>query len=133
MRVLLVHDEMINESLPVFAQNPNVSRVFVFDPDFISAEGWTMKRLQFIADGLQEISALRVYKGPLAQVCSDLSVSEIVTQRTPNHRICVWLEALAPLPIEWADEPPFVNYSGRVARFTKYWKAVEPQWFPKAP
>ncbi|TAG45826.1 MAG: hypothetical protein EAZ30_14495 [Betaproteobacteria bacterium] len=132
MKILLVHDEMINESLPVFAQYPDLQRVFVFDPAFIAAEGWTMKRVQFIADGLMEIPNIHVYKGALTDVCSSLSVSHIVTQRTPNHCISAWLAGLTPMLIDYVDESPFVRYSGRVTRFTKYWKTVEPQWFPKA-
>jgi hypothetical protein len=131
MKAILVHDEMLSAELPVFAQHASLPRFFVFDPAFISPEGWTMKRLQFISDGLVEMPNVRVFRGALFEVVSASGFTEIVTQQTPNHRILRWLETLAPMPIEWVAEPAFVEYSGPVTRFTRYWKTVEPQWFPR--
>jgi hypothetical protein len=131
MKAILVHDEMLSAELPVFAQHQSLPQIFVFDPAFIASEGWTMKRLQFMSDGLVEMPKARVFRGALRDVVDSIGVTEIVTQKTPNHRILKWIETLAPLPIEWVAEPAFVEYNGPVTRFTRYWKTVEPQWFPR--
>jgi hypothetical protein len=130
MKAILVHDEMLSAQLPVFTQHESLPKFFVFDPAFIAAEGWTMKRLQFMSDGLVEMPDVRVFRGELREVVSSLGVTEITTQRTPNHRIVRWLEKLAPLNVKFVAEPAFVEYTGPVTRFTRYWKSVEPQWFP---
>ncbi len=41
----------------------------------------------------------------------------------------MWLGTLDH--VEFVQEPEFVNYKGPVSRFTKYWKTVQGQWFPK--
>ncbi len=130
MKVLLIHDEMLNSTLPVFAQAASAPRIFVFDPAFIQREGWTMKRLQFIADGVAEIADVKVFKGELASVLKMIGATSIITQATPNTPIRDWLER-AGVPVEWVDEPVFAEFSGRLTRFTPYWKAIESQWFPK--
>jgi deoxyribodipyrimidine photolyase-like uncharacterized protein len=131
MKAILVHDEMLNSELPVFSQHPALPRVFVFDPAFIKDEGWTIKRLQFISDGLVEMENVRVFRGALNEVVASLKIDELVTQETPNHRIKHWIASLPGVSIEWVPEPPFVEYDGPVTRFTRYWKTVEPQWFPR--
>lgn len=131
MKILLVHDEMLNETLPVFAAHPDLTRVFVLDPAFVTQEAWSLKRVQFIIDCLSEIANVRVFHGSLLDVCDDLGVSEIVTQETPNHAIQEWLTS-TQRTIEWEAEPQFVEFRGKLSRFTAYWKSVAPQWFSEA-
>lgn len=131
MKVLLVHDEMLNDTLPVFASNATLNRVFVFDPAFIANEGWSLKRVQFVADCVSEIENVRVFHGKLSDVLRELAATELVSQRTPNRVIQRWIDATG-LPVAWCDEPVFAQYDGKVTRFTAYWKSVAPQWFTKA-
>lgn len=131
MRILLVHDEMLNDTLPVFSAHGDLARLFVLDPSLIKREGWSLKRIQFVVDCLSEIESVRVFHGALSHVCDDLGVSEIVTQDTPNHAIQEWL-ASTGRTIRWEAEPGFVEYRGKLTRFTAYWKVVAPQWFSDA-
>lgn len=132
MKVLLIHDEMLNPTLPIFEAYPDLVRVFVFDPDFIAEQGWQLRRLQFMADALSSIPNVRLFKGKLLEVLalidSESSV-QVVTQSTPNTEILAWLGTLDH--VEFVQGPEFVNYKGPVSRFTKYWKTVQGQWFPK--
>lgn len=132
MKVLLIHDEMLNPTLPIFEAHPDHLRVFVFDPDFIAEQGWQLRRLQFISDALSSIPDVRVFKGKLADVMTSLDPRNpvhLITQNTPNTEILAWLADLQN--VEFVEEPSFVEYRGSVTRFTKYWKSVQGQWFPK--
>jgi hypothetical protein len=132
MKILLIHDEMLNCTLPIYRENPELPRVFVFDPHFFAAEGWTLKRVQFIADGIAEIANVRTFKGALKDVVPLIGATGVATQATPNTRIRNWIDTLNPVPLTWIDEPAFVEFHGKLTRFTPYWKSVESQWFPKS-
>lgn len=132
MSVLLIHDEMLNPTLPIFEAHPDLLRVFVFDPEFIAEQGWRLRRLQFISDALSSVPDVRVFKGKLSDVIASFDPQNpvnVVTQSTPNTEILAWLAQLEN--VEFFEEPNFVEYRGSVTRFTKYWKSVQTQWFPK--
>jgi deoxyribodipyrimidine photo-lyase len=129
MKILLVHDEMLNDRLPVFATHADTARIFVLDPAFIASEGWALKRIQFVVDCVAEMQNVRIFHGALADVCRELGATSLVTQSTPNHAIQRWLASLSSLAVSWHDEPQFVDYDGKLTRFTAYWKSVAPQWF----
>ena len=137
MKLLLIHDEMLNAELPIFASHASLPRIFVFDPAFIARQGWQRRRLQFIADALSSIPAVRVFKGPLADVVASLEAADdvppremrVVTQATPNSDIQAWLAKLKTVQIELVDAPAFATYTGSLLRFSKYWSSVEAQWF----
>lgn len=139
MKLLLIHDEMLNAQLPIFEAHANLPRIFVFDPAFIARQGWQRRRLQFIADALSSIPAARVFKGPLADVLASLEAAEsgprremqVVTQATPNTDIQAWLATLKTVQIELVDAPAFATYTGSLSRFSRYWSSVEAQWFPR--
>jgi deoxyribodipyrimidine photo-lyase len=130
MKLLLIHDEMLNDTLPVFESNAALPRVFVFDPAFIAREGWTLKRVQFVADCVSEMTGVRVFHGALLDVLRELGATALVTQRTPNRAIERWIDATQQ-PVIWHDEPAFAHYDGKLTRFTAYWKSIAPQWFSK--
>ena len=137
MKLLLIHDEMLNPDLPIFEAHTNLPRVFVFDPAFVARQGWRRRRLQFIADALSAIPTVRVFKGTLVNVIDSLTLAEpgpptatqVVTQATPNTDIQVWLATLNTVRIEFVDAPAFATHTGSLSRFSKYWASVEAQWF----
>jgi len=139
MKLLLIHDEMLNAGLPIFKAHGNLPRVFVFDPAFIAQQGWRRRRLQFIADALSSIPAVRVFKGTLVDVVAAFKLADsvpqrethVVTQATPNKDIQAWLATLKTVRIEFVEAPAFATHTGSLSRFSKYWSSVEAQWFPK--
>ena len=139
MKLLLIHDEMLNAALPIFEAHANLPRIFVFDPAFIARQGWQRRRLQFIADALSSIPAVRVFKGSLFDVVASLETADpmprretqVVTQATPNTDIRAWLASLKTVQIEFVDAPAFATYAGSLSRFSRYWSSVEAQWFPR--
>jgi len=139
MKLLLIHDEMLNAGLPIFEAHADLPRVFVFDPAFIARQGWRIRRLQFIADALSSIPAVRIFKGALADVVASLESADsapqrethVVTQATPNTDIQAWLATLKTVRIEFVEAPAFATHTGSLSRFSKYWSSVEAQWFSK--
>jgi hypothetical protein len=128
MKAIFVHDEMLNPTLPLFEQH-TAQKIFVFDPIWMREEGWTMKRIQFVADGLVEIPQLRVFKSPIEDVVRALKISELVTQATPNPHTNAML-ARAGVEIARHPELAFANYDRVPTRFMGYWRSVERQFFP---
>jgi hypothetical protein len=129
---IFVHDEMLNPALPIFTEYPDALRVFVFDDEFLRAERWTIKRIQFIADGLMEMPNIRVFKGSAQDVLRSLDVVRVITQQTPNSNINRMLDAIDALnnvEVTRVSEPPFADYNGSLARFSRYWNGVEKQLF----
>ena len=121
-RIILLHDEMLSPTHSLLSAHPELPRVFIFDTGADAHGAFALKRLQFIADCLAEISGLSIYKGETAFVLSALGVKSVVTQNTPQR----WLHArLSAFEVEWAPEPAFADYRGAVKRFTPYWKKVE--------
>jgi len=81
MKLLLIHDEMLNASLPIFEAHADRPRVFVFDPAFIAQQGWRRRRLQCIANALSSIPAVRVFKGALVDVVAVLGLADSAPHR----------------------------------------------------
>ena len=137
MKVLLIHDEMLNVELPVFEAHPDIPRIFVFDPVFIAEQGWRRRRLQFIADALSSVPNVRIFKGALGDVVAALAADSpsgdvhLITQATPNTEIQSWIATLSNVQLEFVDAPVFATHEGSVARFSKYWGSAQAQWFPK--
>jgi hypothetical protein len=124
---IFVHDEMLNPDLAIFREFPDALRFFVYDDQFLLSEGWTIKRIQFVADGLLEIPRLHVFRGSTRQVISQLGSSNIVTQETPNVAIRALIEGIDGVGVTYVAETSFVTYSGSLARFSQYWKSIEKQ------
>ena len=121
-RVLFIHDEMLDPGHALFAQYPDLPRIFVFDTVQIERDQFSLRRLQFIADCVAELPGVQVYRGMTSAVLQELGVTEVVTQRTPQLHIGA---ALSAFVVEWHDEPQFVEFRGRLKRFMHYWRAVE--------
>ncbi len=124
MRIILLHDEMLNPEHALFSLHPDLPRVFVFDTQQLTRDQFSLRRVQFMADCLAEIEGVQVYQGQTADVLAALGVTAVVTQRTPQLHVSA---ALAAMQVEWHDEPTFVDFRGKLKRFMHFWKAVEPQ------
>ena len=122
--VLYFHDEMLNPEHKLLTMYPDIPRVFIFDTAQIERDGFSLRRLQFIADCVAEIRPIQVYKGVISEVLKDMGAEVIITQKTPQLHISSGLNGFK---VQWHDEPEFVSFRGRLKRFMHYWKAVEPE------
>ncbi len=125
---LLIHDEMLGDHLSIYAI-PAAQKCFVFDPEWMAAEGWSLKRVQFVCDGLAALGDVQIYVGEIAHVVAALGSSSLLTQSTPNRNTHAML-ARAGIPVRFHDAPAFAQYDGKLTRFMHFWSRIERQFFP---
>lgn len=118
-------------SAPAVAAHPGSPRVFVVDPEWLSAERPTLKRLAFIAECLAEVPGIEILHGdPVillagrvrAHACDGIALAD-----TPCPRVRHQAEALAAsLPVRAEPWPPFCRRAGvrDLGRFSRYWSRV---------
>ena len=119
---VFVHDEMLSVSHPLIGKP--YPKFFVFDPKIHGT--WSLQRLQFVADCLNDMDNVEVWRGDTYEVLMQREVGQLVTQSTPNNAI---KHALAPFLPKYEPEPVFVNVDisqKRLKRFSRYWEKVGP-------
>jgi deoxyribodipyrimidine photo-lyase len=119
---VFVHDEMLSAAHALLQQP--FPKIFVFDPQLYGH--WSLNRLQFVADCLNEMDGVEIWVGDTYEVLMQRGVGRIMTQDTPNLKIKTLLEAFAP---KWEPVPKLVNVeisSKRLQRFSRYWEKVGP-------
>jgi deoxyribodipyrimidine photo-lyase len=124
----LVHDEMLGQHLPIYAHHA-AQNFFIFDPHWMRAEGWSLKRVQFVCDGLLELGDVQIFKGEIAAVVAARKIKSFITQITPNTQTHAML-ARSGVPFALHDAPAFARYDGKLTRFMYYWSKIERQFFP---
>jgi deoxyribodipyrimidine photo-lyase len=128
--VLLFHDEMLNPEHALLKLYPDAPRVFIFDTAQLERDGFSLRRIQFIADCVAEIPNIEVFKGLTQDILKTCDVDTVITQKTSQTHV---LASLSDFKVHWHDEPHFVSFRGRLKRFMHYWKAVEPELIGTTP
>lgn len=124
--VLWIHDEMLCPSWMEEGQ----PALFVFDEEWIAEERLSLKRLVFMAECLEAMPGVEVYKGSVVSLLKDFAnqhqKSRILTARSPLPRI---KRQGAELGVEWIDPEPIVTLPDDVdlKRFSRYWRKAEKQ------
>jgi deoxyribodipyrimidine photo-lyase len=88
---------------------------------------WPLKRIQFVADCLNELQDVEVWMGDTAEVLKQRGVGQVITQQTPNMQVKA---QLSPFNTTWMPEIKFVNIEvseKRLKRFSRYWEKVGPE------
>jgi deoxyribodipyrimidine photo-lyase len=119
---VFIHDEMLTAAHPLIKKP--FPKIFVFDPQIHGT--WSLNRLQFVADCLNEMEGVEVWSGDTYQVLMQRGVGQVMTQDTPNRKIKDLLEPFAP---KWEPVAKFVDVeisSKRLQRFSRYWEKVGP-------
>ncbi|CAG0987438.1 Cryptochrome DASH [Methylophilaceae bacterium] len=119
---VFVHDEMLSAANPIVQQS--LHKIFVFD-DHLHGK-WSLNRLQFMADCLNEMPEVDVWLGDAREVLAERGIGQVITQATPNQEIRAML---APFSPKWQAEPKLVDVdisSKRLKRFSRYWDKVGP-------
>ncbi len=119
---VFVHDEMLSTQNPLL--DKPYPKIFVFDP--VLCEHWSVNRLQFVADCLNEMMNVEVWVGDTHAVLMQKGVGQVVTQDTPNLKV---KEMLAPFAPRWEPLQKLVNVKlsdKRLKRFSRYWEKVGP-------
>lgn len=120
---IFVHDEMLSAAHPLLRKS--MPTIFVFD-EFLHGR-WPLKRLQFLADCLNELQDVEIWMGDTRQVLKNRGVGQVITQQTPNRQVRALLEPFNPI---WEPEVKFVQATiseARLKRFSRYWEKVGPE------
>ena len=119
---LFVHDEMLSPNHPLMQKN--MQRFFVFD-DALHGK-WPLKRLQFVADCINDMPEMEVWHGDTREILKQRGVGRVHTQNTPNLLV---RELLAPFNPMWEAEVKISHAEiseKRLQRFSRYWEKVGP-------
>jgi len=119
---IFIHDEMLSAAHPLMKRP--YPKFFVFDPEIHGK--WSLNRLQFVADCLNEMEEVEVWIGDTYEVLMKRGVGQITTQNTPNRKLKAILQPFSP---QWEPVEKFVNVeisSKRLMRFSRYWEKVGP-------
>jgi deoxyribodipyrimidine photo-lyase len=124
--IVLFHDEMLSSEHPLIHEP--YQKVFIFDPEIY--QGWSLHRLQFLADCLAEMPDIEVWKGPIDLVLEHLDGHLVITQRTPQVLLN---QLLSNFQVNFLDEeriyPKEIQLKltkTNLSRFSKYWNIVSP-------
>jgi deoxyribodipyrimidine photo-lyase len=124
-KAVFVHDEMLSAAHPLLKNS--LPKFFVFD-DLLHGK-WPLKRIQFVADCLNELSGVEVWLGDTFQVLEERGVGQLTTQNTPNLEI---KHLLDPFKVQWQAEVAFTDTEiseKRMKRFSRYWSKVGQEMF----
>ncbi|MBA3696442.1 MAG: DNA photolyase [Methylotenera sp.] len=119
---VFIHDEMLSAAHPLMKKP--YPKFFVFDPEI--HDNWSLNRLQFVTDCLNEMEEVEVWIGDTYEVLMKRGVGKITTQNTPNRKLKAILQPFSP---QWEPVEKFVNVeisSKRLMRFSRYWEKVGP-------
>lgn len=122
---LFLHDEMLSAAHPLLKNS--MPRFFVFD-DNVHGK-WPLKRIQFVADCLSELSNVEIWLGETHTVLEERGIGQLMTQNTPNLEIKTLLE---PFKVQWQPEVKFTDAEiseKRLKRFSRYWSKVGQETF----
>ena len=122
---ICVHDEMLSGAHPLLRRP--MAKVFVFD-DFLHGK-WPLKRLQFMADCLNELQDVEIWAGDAREILKARGVGQIITQDTPNKQLKALLEPFNPVyqpEVKFADSEVSEK---RLRRFSRYWEKVGAELF----
>ena len=122
---IYVHDEMLSGAHPMLRRP--MAKIFVFD-DFLHGK-WPLKRLQFMADCLNELQDVEIWVGNTREILKDRGVGQIITQDTPNRQLKALLEPFNPV---YQPEVKFAESAiseKRLKRFSRYWEKVGAELF----
>ena len=122
---IVVHDEMLSSAHPILRRP--MAKLFVFD-DFLHGK-WPLKRLQFMADCLNELQDVEIWAGDTREILKARGVGQIITQESPNRQLKALLEPFNPI---YQPEVKFAESEiseKRLKRFSRYWEKVGAELF----
>ena len=122
---IYVHDEMLSGAHPLMRRP--MTKVFVFD-DFLHGK-WPLKRLQFMADCLNELQDVEIWAGDTREILKARGIGQTITQDTPNKQLKALLEPFNPVyqpEIKFAESEISEK---RLKRFSRYWEKVGAELF----
>ncbi len=120
--LIWVHEDALRDNHPVrTAAGDDAQAVFIWDNAYFRTQGYSAKRLVFIAECLADMK-VSLYEGSTVDALTALSAgSQIFTAATPNPAFGCIIEDLG---ITVIDEIPLarIDEHADLGRFFRYWK-----------
>ena len=128
MTLIWVHDDAISRDHPVFEEAGEGARaVFVYDADYYRDRGYSLKRLVFIMECVED-AGIEVLEGPFADTLLSLSPDHICVAKTPNPHYRDVMETLRQsTEVKSVAAPAFARVGDGIdlKRFFRYWKKAK--------
>lgn len=126
MKLIWIHEDMMRRDHAVFkAAGERAKPVFIFDTDYFSQAGYSLKRVQFLYECALDMGC-EVYKGDFEQVLASFGADSIHTAETlnPDYR-----QIITSLGIREVTAEAFVETRpGKTfTRFFPFWNHVKKQ------
>ena len=135
MSVLVwLHGGSLSPTDPALLANPDAPAIFVFDKPFLESTQISFARLQFIFESVLESLQDREHKVCVGVQADEIfafaqsqHLTEIHVTHVPSPELDRTLEALEQqgLKVVMHHLERLTSFSGRVKRFSAFWKVVE--------
>ena len=131
--LLWVHTDSLNPDSAMLTAHPDSPAVFVWDTDWLTNSGITLKRIVFLAECLQEMPGTIEFRWgepatELMAAANACGAKYVVAQRTPDPRLRAAAAAVQQqFPVVWYDPPAFVEETRGfdLKRFSRYWQRAK--------
>lgn len=135
MKLVWLHGGSLSPTDPALLAHPNSPAIFVFDQPFLEKTKIAFPRLQFIFESAVEAFAQRSN----SRICVGVQAEEIIafaklhgcneihTTKILSPELDTTLDALktAGLRVFLYAPERLTSYTGRIKRFSAFWRAVE--------
>ena len=137
--LIILHEDALRLSHPIFRnktkslsdQSNWEQPVFIWDTDYFSEAGYSLKRLVFIYETLSALP-VDIYHGKMDDVIVRLiqekSLTNIFIPATPNPKLCAFIDfTSSQVPTHVIDDEAFVSLDRTpdLGRFFRYWNKAK--------
>jgi deoxyribodipyrimidine photo-lyase len=131
-----LHGASLSATDPALLAYPQAPGIFVFDTDFLSHNRIAFARLQFVFEAATEALAGREHRVALGNQATEILAFATSLGRDSIHTTEVFspeqertLDALeaAGMAVYMHDREQWIRCSGKLKRFSGFWKQVEQQ------
>lgn len=137
--VVWVHADCLSPQHPALLAYPGAPTLFVWDEELLSSLRISLKRIVFLYECLLELP-VSIRRGDVAAellaFAAEHGADGLVTSDSPSPRFAaIRARIAARLPLHVLPVEPFVHIEQRLdlARFARYWRAVEARALSTAP
>ena len=126
--LILLHEESLRMTHPVFHASPNGTRViYVWDDAYVQRTAYSLKRLIFIYETLCELR-VDIFRGDTRSTLQEINPSLVYIPRTNNPLLLEMIDSVREVvSVEMVADEVFVHLKKPMEskRFFQYWSKAE--------
>lgn len=132
MNIVLLNEDNLSAKHPVFdvaAQTGEYQTLFIFDDSYLEQEQYSLKRIVFIYECLQDIEC-SIFKGSIIDILTSKKPEKVFISYSPNpyfKNITEEIKALCDTEIVAHKDVISTKTDKRFTRFFPYWKHIKNQ------